>query len=321
MRTSLKQGLQAVDQGMSGLGARVERPSLICFLFHSLFESEEQISSGVMHPQERLTPSALRVVLEHLLEHGYRFVSMADIVGGSLHSGRYAHITLDDGYANNLVLVELLHTYRVPATLFVSTNHVDQGKSFWWDVVYRGRHGRADARSVEREITSLASRGHREIDRYLESEFGAGALRPQGDLDRPLTAAELLTLARDPLITLGNHTTDHAFLTRCAPDEAESQIAEAQRYLRGVTGVSPESISFPHGGYSDHTLVAARRVGLRAGMTIESRKNRLPIGEREMIRLGRFSVTCDQRLEDRLRLCRSGVRLERGARRLLRRPG
>lgn len=43
-------------------------------------------------------------------------------------------VTFDDGYADNFYnTVPLLERYGIPATLFLTTGLLDQGREFWWD--------------------------------------------------------------------------------------------------------------------------------------------------------------------------------------------
>jgi peptidoglycan/xylan/chitin deacetylase (PgdA/CDA1 family) len=320
MRQAVMRLLRAVDGLLARPGARWERPALSSFLFHSVFGDEREVDSGALLPQERLTEASFGRFVEYLLEAGYEFVSAAQIAAGLPPGSRYAHMTLDDGYANNLRLLEPMRRYGVPVTLSISTSHVVQQKAFWWDVVYRGRHRQGRADEVGPEIAALHRAPLAEIERHVMAEFGRDALRPLGDLDRPLTPAELDALAREPLVTIGNHTVDHRPLGGFSKAEVAEQLSTAQRDLQSLIGRAPEVISYPHGDYDDSTLEVARRHGLTIGITTEPRKDPLRPSAGQLMRLGRFSVICDDRLADRLRRRRSNLSIEGGLRRLLRHP-
>lgn len=317
MRHAVMRLVRSADGILARPGARLERPSLSSFLFHSVFRDDREAASGALLPQERLTARAFARFVEHLSDGGYRFVSATQIARGLPEGGRYAHVTLDDGYANNLRLLEPMRTYGVPVTLSISTSHVRQGKAFWWDVVYRERHRRGRAGEAAREIAALHRGSTEAIESNVRAEFGPDALRPRGELDRPLTAAELAELAREPLVTIANHTADHMPLGGRSPDQVAAQVSAAQRDLEGLTGTTPEVISYPHGDYDDSTLEVARGQGLTVGITVDPRKDSTRPSAAELLRLGRFSIVCDDRLSDRLRRCRSDISIEGGLRRLL----
>ena len=314
---AIRGGATFVDRRAARLGLRLERPALLSFLFHSLFESKDEIEEGSIHPQEAVTEADFRRFVEHLLAAGYRFVSLAEVEHGLDDTGRYACVTFDDGYANNLRLVGALSEYRVPVTIFVSTNHVDQGRRFWWDAVYceRRRRGvRADA--IDREIEFLKTLQPSAIDARLREEFGHGVLVPQGELDRPLTPDELRQLAGNEWVEIGNHTMDHAILTVVPVDEIRRQITGAQHYLERLLGMPIRAVLYPNGDYDDNVLRIAREAGLTCGITTVRRKERPPFDRERLLSLGRFQLQRGLDLNEQLGMVRSEIQLANAARRV-----
>jgi peptidoglycan/xylan/chitin deacetylase (PgdA/CDA1 family) len=303
----LRRGTSFLDRQAARLGSRFERPGLLSFVFHPLFESEAEVRSGLIHPQEAATKQAFRYFLEHFLSAGYRFVSPSDVENGLEANGKYGCLTFDDGYANNLRILDTLREYGVPATIFVSTAHVAEGKRFWWDAIYAERRRRgASAAAIDREIESLKSRTFSVIEAYIEREFGRGSSVPRGDLDRPLTPHELKALASDELVTIGNHTTDHAILTTLDSVQIREQIVGAQRYLHDMIGREVRTIVYPNGGYNATVLQIARDAGLTCGFSGIRRKEAVPVPRDRLLELGRFQLRrgLDR---DQMRLVRSEV--------------
>src|SRR5208282_6745263 len=114
-----------------------EDGALLSFLFHSLFETAEELHSGVLDPQQGITAEMFRGFLGHFQEQGYVFVSPVQILEGLPPGGRYLLLTFDDGYFNNLRALPVMEEFNAPATFFISSDHVHEGKSFWWDVAFR----------------------------------------------------------------------------------------------------------------------------------------------------------------------------------------
>ncbi|MCX7642325.1 MAG: polysaccharide deacetylase family protein, partial [Armatimonadetes bacterium] len=72
-------------------------------------------------------------------------------------------ITFDDGYANNLIAAEILHKWRIPWTLFISTGAIGQGKTLWTEeLALLLLYGNARRVEVLGRVWSLETREERE---------------------------------------------------------------------------------------------------------------------------------------------------------------
>ncbi len=286
-----------------------ERGAVMSFLFHSLFRDEREIARNLMDPLQRTTVAQFRQFVEYYVEQGYRFITPADVVAGLPGSGRYAMVTFDDGYFSNTLALSILEQFNVPATFFISTNHVRQNKSFWWDVLYRERLAQgASPDEVYHEAVTLKSLRTEEIEAQLVEVFGPDALKPRTDIDRPLTPADLKEFGRHPLVHLGNHTANHAILTNYTHAEVRAQLEEAQRALTEMTGTTPISVAYPNGGHNAAIVQIAREVGLKVGVTVRPTKN-LIRPESDLLRLGRFCPDGDLPMRTQCRTFRSDVLL------------
>jgi peptidoglycan/xylan/chitin deacetylase (PgdA/CDA1 family) len=296
------------------LGLFRERGGLRAFLFHSLFRDEREIARHLVDPLQHTTVVQFRAFLAYYLDHGYQFVGPDELCAGLDPAGKYALVSFDDGYYNNTLALPVLCEFRVPALFFISTEHVRQNKSFWWDVLYRERHARgATAAQIYRECVGMKTRTTEQIEAELTRQFGAEALRPRGDIDRPFTPGELREFAREPFVHLGNHTANHAILTNYAPDEARAQIRAAQDALAEMTGIRPRAIAYPNGAFSASVVEACGDLGLTIGFTVRPIKNALPESAGRppgpSLSLGRFMLEGTLPLESQCRTYRSDLLL------------
>jgi peptidoglycan/xylan/chitin deacetylase (PgdA/CDA1 family) len=292
---------------------RPERPALLVFMFHVLFEDAAAMHRHEVDPQQRITTGIFAQFVAHFLAHGYQFVTPADVLRGLDPAGRYALLTFDDGYFNNQLALPILRRYGVPATFFISSHHVLTGQAFWWDVVYRARRLKPLAPAVQlAEYAQLKGMQHPEIAQYLLAHFGPDALRPVGDLDRPFTPAELRAFAQEPEVSLGNHTAHHAILTNYAPAAAAHELSACQQHLAALAGSTPLAVAYPNGNVSAAVAAAADAVGLRLGVTVEPGKNYLPFAENhvDIFQLRRFLLWGDRNVERQCRLFRSDFNLK-----------
>src|SRR5216683_3382908 len=280
IRTSVKTAISLLDQALGSrfLPAAREEGALLCFLFHGLFERGEEVRSGVLDPQQGFTVEMFRAFLGHFCQQGYSFVSPGQILGGLQPSGKYILLTFDDGYWNNGRALAAMVEFNAPAVFFISSEHVREGKAFWWDAAYRGgrKHGKTEA-EIRRTVAGYKRLKTEEVERDLKKEFGEDALWPVGELDRPFTPGELRTFSEHRLVSLGNHTKNHAILTNYSLAEAREQIQGGQDAIQEMTGKMPEMISYPNGNSSPEIQQAAREAGLPLGVVVRRGKNRLPL--------------------------------------------
>lgn len=277
--------------------------SLINVLFHSLYETSAQFANDPLAPNQNVTVADFRGFVEEMLEKGYTVVSPAEIDAGLEPGGRYLSITFDDGYFNNTLALDVLEQFRVPAVFFISTDHVSQNKAFWWDAFGRqlSRSGVSQSR-LKAEIERLKGMTPENIDAFLCQRFGASILKPLGDIDRAFNTQELRQFALSPWVHLGNHTSDHAILTNCTPEEMANQIQSCQDALEEMVGYRPIAIAYPNGNHSPLAVNAAEAAGLRLGFTVTPQRPLLPLDHDSRMTLGRFVFHGGQDIRRQCRL-------------------
>ena len=288
-----------------------ERSSLMTFLFHGLFKNTAEIAANDIDPLERTTVAKFRQLVAYYVNHGYRFVSTDDLLNG-LPDGKFATLTFDDGYHNNVRALPVLEEFDVPATFFISTNHVKENKCYWWDVFYRERLAQGTAaRSAYHEAIEMKSLKTEQIESDLKSRFGAAALTPRGEIDRPFTPSELRDFARHPNVRIGNHTANHAILLNYPDDEIRQQVNGAQDFLHELTGKRPTAIAYPNGGHDDRIVKICSDAGVKIGFTIRPEKTSVPhdADSAGAMRLGRFCPHDESPMKTQCLTYRSDVAL------------
>jgi peptidoglycan/xylan/chitin deacetylase (PgdA/CDA1 family) len=286
----IKKGIARVDDGALALASDVApTDTLVNVLFHSLYERRTDIPGSPLAPEQNVTVSDFRDFVERMLDLGYQVVSPNQIDAGLAPGGRYLSITFDDGYFNNTLALDVLAQFRVPATFFVSSDHVQQNKAFWWDA-YSRELSRQCVSDRERRIRieQLKAWGPERIELFLCQHFGAEVLTPLGDMDRPLNPQELRLFANHPWVHIGNHTRNHAILTNCTSDEVAAQICQGQQALHEMVGYQPVAIAYPNGNTSSAVVNAAATAGLRVGFTVSPQHASLPAAGIARMLMGRF---------------------------------
>jgi len=292
-----------------------ERNSLIVFLFHTLLRDKTEIRKNLIYPgtHEEITIKHFRRFIEFFLDHNYLFITPEDILNGLNKEKKYALITFDDGYYNNINALPILNEYKVPAVFFVSTNHIKYNKCFWADVLYREgvRQGKL-IKEISREVHHFKKEKTKKVEKYFLKNFGKKAFQPKSDIDRPFTPSELKDFSREKYVFLGNHTREHAILTNYSTEEIRKQILGAQEDIFEITAKRPKIISYPNGSYSNRTIRISREIGMKLGISVIQKKNYLQINlmSNESMRLGRFVLHGDRDLRKQCEVIRSDISLK-----------
>lgn len=225
---------------------------------------------------------------------------------------RAVAITFDDGYADNLhVALPLLEAAAMPATLFVTSAGIDASTEFWWDALARACYS-ADAlpptlelgggpgdpfrmtldeatrapyvdhaapgADTRRELYTSLSTWMRTQTTAVQSTATAAVLawagQPTGarDSHRTLTADELRTLSRSPLIEIGSHSVTHPVLGRLDSTAQVEECQSSRSALQRVLGAAPGFFAYPFGDRAAVTRTAeaaVRAAGYESAFTTD----------------------------------------------------
>ena len=221
-------------------------------------------------------------------------------------SGRYGAkrprvaVTFDDGYADNLYTARpLLERYDIPATFFVVTGYVGQGREFWWDELEKIVFGpeilsetvqftSASATrcfntsefsrsslymSLYRDLQPMRHEERRNVlDQLLECSHQSPSVR---ESHRIMSAEEVCRLADGKLVEIGAHTVTHPRLSSQPLERQRAELQNGKSWLEELLGRTIASFSYPFGGsghYAAETVSAVREAGyLRACTTAAHR--------------------------------------------------
>lgn len=269
-----------------------ENNHLLIFYFHGIFEDMMQKNLNHIDPQNNMTASQFIDFIDYFLNHKYIFIRLEDVLGGLQKDKRYAMITFDDGYFNNVLAIEILTKYRIPAVFFITTKNIMENKSFWWDILYKYRIKQGNSLlAIENEQSYLKRFKNTYIDKYIKHNFGTKSIAPWSDIDRPFTESELKHIAKNPFVSIGNHTHSHSILINYNKEEIQQEFFISNKILFDLTGTVPIAISFPNGNYNKLVLALTENIGFRIALTTEAKKIVLPIQNGNLICLGRFMTT------------------------------
>ncbi len=265
---------------------------LVVLLFHTLHAKAEALEQPYVDARYALTVDKFRATLTHFLKAGYTPISPDALLDSNIPAQKRLLVTFDDGYFNNTLALPVLEALDVPAVFFIATDYIQTGRGFWWDTLIRKRTAQdLPLTQTRAELQRLSEYGHEHVAAHMDATFGAEASTPVGDVDRPMTPAELRTFAAHPLVHLGNHTHNHGSLTAYDADGVRRQIELAQDALHHMTGTRPRCIAYPNGKHDAAVLEAVAQTDMALGFTSRPHKTRGPVPATQRLALGRFVVS------------------------------
>lgn len=232
-----------------------------------------------------VTPSFLEAVIERMRDADIELVSLDDMhrrLVDRYFSRRFAALTFDDGYRDNLSYAyPILKKHRVPFAVYVPTSFPDRLGELWWRVleaviaendriglVIDDEDRRFDCRTVAEkyELFEAIYWWLRSLETEDELRSAVRDLAARYEVDVPrlneelcMTWAELAELARDPLVTIGAHTVNHVRLSKVPEEAARAEMRMSAVVIDAALGKRPLHLSYPIG---DATSAGAREFAL-----------------------------------------------------------
>jgi peptidoglycan/xylan/chitin deacetylase (PgdA/CDA1 family) len=274
------------------LNIKNEKKQLLVFYFHGLFESDTQKEFNHIDPQHNMTVTQFTDFIDYFLEHNFRFIVPEDLNTQEDNKSPFIMITFDDGYFNNMLAIKILERYHIPGLFFISTKNIIENKSYWWDIIYKYRIKQGKKiEEIRKEQELLKNFKNDFIDRYIIKNFGKKAFTPWSDIDRPFNINEIETIAQSSLVSIGNHTHNHAILTNYNKEEMIVELKMSNKIIYDTTGKSPISIAMPNGNYNELALEVAEKEGFKYAFTTRPAMNILQKKNKGMVCLDRYMST------------------------------
>jgi peptidoglycan/xylan/chitin deacetylase (PgdA/CDA1 family) len=199
---------------------------------------------------------------------------------------RAAAITFDDGYKDNCTIaLPILKRLGLPATFFIATGFLNDGRMFNDTIIEALRHASGEEIDLERlglgryGIVNMEGRrqaikaiiGHIKYlapeQRLQMAEAVAEAAQVKPPSDLMMNHEEVRGLANAGM-TIGAHTVSHPILLRVSEREARTEMAESKEQLQEITGGKVTLFAYPNGKPGvDYTAIhvqLARQVGFEA---------------------------------------------------------
>lgn len=216
----------------------------------------------------------LQQLLIELKQSDLNFVTMDETID-RLKSGhkdeKYATVTLDDGYRDNLdFAAPIFGALQIPYTIYACTGFAEARASLWWEIVaaiidaqpkitLETSAGTLDLKcvtSAEKQHAYLVATNHliSRVDEFEQRQIVSNLAKEHGVDEAAYSRNEamdwqaLRQIAREPMCTIGAHTLNHYALKRLSRDDALNECIESAQILERELGEKPKHFAYPYGG-------------------------------------------------------------------------
>jgi sugar transferase (PEP-CTERM/EpsH1 system associated) len=211
-------------------------------------------------------------------------------------------LTFDDGYKELFQTVKpVLERYHLPATIFLTTNYVEERTAIWFDAIgerllYAGfeQHDLADTpkefRSTVhhlcllpqgrqrlpmiRSLVQWLARQSEEMRSPLLERLMRQDGHGNGATDNSLLNWSMIQeMGQNDLFTFGSHSHHHVRLDCLNREELVREIADSQVLLKANISRPAPFLAFPWGKYNEVVLQEVKAAGYRGALMLSHRPN------------------------------------------------
>lgn len=276
------------------------RKKIIILMYHGF--TDKKIHEGIENHQDKHLYVEMFISQVKHLRKNYSIISLEQLIEHYTSGIRIPHnsvvITIDDGHRSNYTLAyPILKQFNVPATIFLTTDFIDNKEFLWEDRVefaINMTKSKGLRLKIDNDILSFAlgdNVSKKECDKKIRARLKS---IPQGlrqgvveslerslgqrlsidkdipEIYRPLLWQEVSEMIKRGLISIGSHTCSHVVLTRCSPENMKRELFLSRQLIEKKTGSSCRLFCYPYGeiGDFDHrTKKLLKESGYSCGLT------------------------------------------------------
>ena len=275
-------------------------------MFHEVQEDpDDELRTGC-------SPGFLDALVRGLIAAGWDIVALDEALRRIRYrtGNRFVVITFDDGYRDTFNRARpILERYSAPFTVYVPTAAITRELNAWWlglRSIFRNHDVvRIDAMERTFACSSLPAKvkALRQTCAWIAQDFSVLPMLCETFQVYRVSIDELVErycfdsdtlkqLARNPLVTIGGHTSTHRPLSLLDEDQMLEEIRDNRAFLEGLIDTKVEHLSYPYGtvqACGEREFAASLRLGFLSAVTAE--KNQLHRRHIRLHRLPRVDVT------------------------------
>lgn len=200
--------------------------------------------------------------IKWLLKNNFTFLNeyqLGEIAEGRMPFPKGAvFLSVDDGWlSNELNVVEVAKKYRVPVTIFVSTEPVEEGV-YWWTYINEAKKSDLEV-PKKNSLKKIPNEQRLALINRLKEELV---------VDREaLNIEQVRKISRTEEITIGGHTHTHPILPNCDEETVYRELTDSRKRLETWTGTAVTSFAYPNGDFGNREKAILRKLGYKLAFT------------------------------------------------------
>lgn len=182
--------------------------------------------------------------IKWLKKNNFVFLSQQDVLTISQKKMPFPKggviITVDDGWKTNEEnIVAVANKYKIPVTIFVSTDPVEKG-NFWWRYISVAKEKKLIKFSVE-ELKKVSNQERLNVLQQIPNSL---------QLPREaLTVDQVKQISLSNFVTIGSHTVSHPVLIHCNENELHSELEISKKKIEEWLNKDVYCFAYPNGDF------------------------------------------------------------------------
>ena len=239
-------------------------------LVYALHHIAEKNPHGIPTNEDlKVSPTFLEDIIKKYKERGFDFISLDQlnkiIISNKKPECPFIAFTIDDGYLDNYTqALPVFERQKVPFTIFVATDFIDNKTILWWDIleklvlkndilIFGGNRYQCKTFQEKWDVFRILREKILNFDQTrLEillkeslSDYDIDWLEPI--CREAMSWEQVKEISQHPLCTIGGHTVSHLALNQLSDDDFRREISESITKLQDVTGKPIYHFAYPYG--------------------------------------------------------------------------
>jgi len=275
------------------------KSKVIFLMYHGVSEDEEDYQAWTL-----IKRTSFQQQVE-FLKQNFDCITIDEALdrSGSNQKRPGVVVTFDDGYRNNLeIALPVLERFKVPASVYISTQHVIERRLFWPDVIWiaakRSGVSKIDLSHINNsfgiypinkagdplqgkgweilENVKMLNPKRQElivqaiVDAFKNAQGSTEfEIENESSVFTPLTPEQVGVFSSHPLITVGAHSHCHNLLDKIPLEQAGVSIEKSKKILERLTDSAVHHFAYPNGNFNQDIVNIVKAKGFKSAVSVQ----------------------------------------------------